>query len=95
MLLVMQRKRWTKNLHDTFCVTEREASNQVVADFPFFISFPFFIHVCFCVFLLVCWGIEHGGKQIKFQIQFFQYYVVEELCIVTDLVWVETEILFS
>jgi len=47
------------------------------------------------VFLLVCWGIEHGGKQIKFQIQFFQYYVVEELCIVTDLVWVETEILFS
>jgi len=50
----------------------REASNQVVADFPIFISFLFSIHVCFSVFfLLLSWVGEHGDKQIKFKIQFF------------------------
>ena len=73
----------------------REASNQVVEGFPFYF-FPPFFHSCLflCVFILFCWDSEHGGKQIKFKIQIFPYYVVEELCIVTDLVWVETEILF-
>lgn len=75
----------------------REASNQVVEGFPFYFFPFFFFHSCLflCVFLLFCWDSEHGGKQIKFKIQIFPYYfVVEELCIVTDLVWVETEILF-
>jgi len=93
MLLVLQRKGWAKNLPDTY-ITERLLIKWLKDSL--FISFPLFFHSCLflCVFLSFCWDSEHGGKQIKFKIQIFPYYVVEELCIVTDLVWVETEILF-
>jgi len=83
-----------KNFQDTFCITMRLLI-KVVAEFPFYFFPILHSRLFLCVFLLLCWDNEHGGKQIKFKIQFFHYYfVVESLCIVTDLVWVETQILF-
>lgn len=88
----MQRKRRARNLHDTLCY--REASNEVVADFPFLFLSIFLSCLFLGNFLLLSWGSELGGEQ-KSKIQFFHNYcVVEELCIGPDVVWVERRFFF-
>lgn len=57
-------------------------------------SLPFLLS-CFCVFLsLICWDKSmKAGKICKIQ-NFPRFVVVEEMCIVTDLVWLNQQILF-
>ncbi|KAF5474047.1 hypothetical protein F2P56_005986 [Juglans regia] len=95
MLLIMQRKRWAKKLYDTFWVTEKLPIKWLQTSLFLFLSYFPFMFVSLCFFFCYSGAVNMETSKLSLRFNFFRnYFVVEGLCIVTDLVWGEAEILF-